>query len=460
MHTKLKKFLIICSYAAALAVFVLCQALIEECMDMLYIFFLTKTSSEILAPLCLIAVLFAGAATCYFIHKACAIFTEKIMNNYQAFKDENSDFSEIYNDPTISLKDKILFFAIYSIYYIQLPFLYCASKISPLFAYITDPRLFGHYIALTLINATILIPVVLLELIKYPLVKLFSPLGLNVNQLSFLFNISGVGNNSQNVHTSSFEYSIIACAQELKEKYGNQSTVLNKEFEDYIKNSDEITDEQKDLLKLYINFDGSNSATWQESKTGITLTQAVNLVLTAAKDQKFDMELLKCMLLMRLKEGNGKCNLGMFNRIIYSLSCLESKNNFIVEVNSQVYERMPNITKQFLLSCNSKKVKILKDNFDDFYYEKNLNSKTKDDISKLMEDAKQYVFNELYVHYYNQYGKDVGRGPIKDKLKELITIDDIKEAINAVIDGVDVPPTTFFEKMKIFMGLQKVDLVS
>ncbi|WMT85001.1 hypothetical protein NMD99_03255 [Wolbachia endosymbiont of Listronotus oregonensis] len=56
-----------------------------------------------------------------------------------------------------------------------------------------------------LINAVLLIPVALLELIKYPLVRLFSPLGLNVKQLSFLFNVSDVGTGSQSVHTSSFE---------------------------------------------------------------------------------------------------------------------------------------------------------------------------------------------------------------------------------------------------------------
>ncbi|MDD9331839.1 MAG: hypothetical protein PV340_04390 [Wolbachia sp.] len=49
-----------------------------------------------------------------------------------------------------------------------------------------------------------------------------------------------------------------------------------------------------------------------------------------------------------LKEGNGTCFLGVFNRIIYSLSCLEAKNNFTVEVNSQVYERMTDITEKFL----------------------------------------------------------------------------------------------------------------
>ncbi|MFL3876920.1 hypothetical protein [Wolbachia endosymbiont of Trichogramma kaykai] len=176
-----------------------------------------------------------------------------------------------------------------------------------------------------LINTILLIPVALLELIKYPLTKLFSPLGLSVKQMSFLFNVSDVGTGSQSVHTSSFEYSILQCAQDLKKKFGNQSNVLNKEFEDYINNSDELTGNQKEQLKLYLNFNGSNGATYGESRTELTLTQAANLVLAAAKNQKLDVDLLKCMLLMRLQEGSGACHLGMFNRIIYLLSCLEAK---------------------------------------------------------------------------------------------------------------------------------------
>ncbi len=115
-----------------------------------------------------------------------------------------------------------------------------------------------------MIKRGLLIPVALLELIKYPLAKLFPPLGLNVKQLSFLFNVSDVGTSSQSVHTSSFEHSILQCAQELKQKFGAQPNVLDKEFEDYINGSDEA---------------------YRESKISLTLTQAANLVLTAAKDQ-------------------------------------------------------------------------------------------------------------------------------------------------------------------------------
>ncbi|WP_253302732.1 hypothetical protein [Wolbachia endosymbiont of Psylliodes chrysocephala] len=287
-----------------------------------------------------------------------------------------------------------------------------------------------------------------------PIVKLFSPLGLNVKQLSFLFNVSDVGTGSQSVHTSSFEHSILQCAQELKQKFGPQPNVLNKEFEDYINGSDELTRDQKEQLKLYLNFNGSNGAAYRESKTSLTLTQAANLVLTAAKDQKLDTDFLKCMLLMRLQEGNGACHLGMFNRIIYSLSCLEAKNNFTVEVNAQVYERMPSITEKFLRSCNNKKITILKDNFDNFYSDGDMDPQIKSNISKLIEEAKQSVFNELYVDYYNRYGQDVGRGPIKHKLKELITSDDVKEAISAVIDGIEIPPVppTYLEGVKAFLG--------
>ncbi|MGX9891815.1 hypothetical protein [Wolbachia endosymbiont of Protocalliphora sialia] len=351
------------------------------------------------------------------------------ISSVQAFKNENSDdniFSEVYNDPTIGLKDKILFFSIYSIYCIQLPFLYCSSKISELSRTLSNSRALGLRICLVLINTILLIPVGLLELIKYPLIKLFLPLGLSVKQMSFLFNVSDVGTGSQSVHTSSFEYSILQCAQDLKQKFGNQPNMLNKEFADYINNSDELTPPQKEQLNLYLNFNGSNRATYRESRTGLTLTQAANLVLAAAKNQKLDVDLLKCMLLMRLQEGSGACHLGMFNRIIYSLSCLEAKNNFTVEVNAQVYERMPSITEEFLKHCKSKKMKILKDNFDNFYSENDMDLEVKDSMGKLMEEAKQFVFNKLYIDYYNRYGQEVGRGPIKQKLKELITDEDIK----------------------------------
>ncbi len=413
---------------------------------------LAKTSNEVLIALCIVCIV------CCVIP---LIFSTKIISSYQSFKRENADsniFSEVYNDPTIRLKDKILFFSIYLIYYIQLPLLYCALKISALIRWLVGLNIHriipGITVVLTLINAILLIPVTFLELIKYPLIKFFSPLGLNVKQLSFLFNVNDVGTGSQSVHTSSFEYSILRCAQDLKQKFGNQPNVLNKEFEDYINNSDELTTEQKEQLKLYLNFNDSNRATYRESRTGLTLTQAANLVLAAAKNQKLDVDLLKCMLLMRLQEGNGACHLGMFNRIIYSLSCLEAKNNFTVEINAQVYERMPSITEEFLNRCESKKMKILKDNFDNFYSENDMDLEVKDSMGKLMEEAKQFVFNKLYIDYYNRYGQEVGRGPIKQKLKELITDEDIKESVNAVIDNIEIPaePSTYLEKVKAFLG--------
>ncbi|WP_265035067.1 MULTISPECIES: hypothetical protein [unclassified Wolbachia] len=464
MNPRLKRFLVVCGYVlligAAIGTLFHHDSLLKIFINALYAFLLAKTSSEVLAAFGTLAISLAACVACYGIHRLCSIFTEKITSNYQSFKNKNSDdsiFSEVYNDPTIGLKDKILFFSIYLIYYIQLPFLYCASKISALNGWLllsTRREIPSNHIFLVLINAVLLIPVALLELIKYPLVRLFSPLGLNVKQLSFLFNVSDVGTGSQSVHTSSFEHSIFQCAQELKQKFGAQPNVLNKEFEDYINNSDELTTEQKEQLKLYLNFNGSNGAAYRESKTSLTLTQAANLVLTAAKDQKLDTDFLKCMLLMRLKEGNGACHLGMFNRIIYSLSCLEAKNNFTVEVNAQVYERMPSITEKFLRSCNNKKITILKDNFDNFYSDGDMDPQIKSNISKLIEEAKQSVFNELYVDYYNRYGQDVGRGPIKHKLKELITSDDVKEAISAVIDGIEIPPVppTYLERIKVFFG--------
>ncbi len=157
---------------------------------------------------------------------------------------------------------------------------------------------------------------------------------------------------------------------------------------------------------------------------------------------------------MRLQEGNGACHLGMFNRIIYSLSCLEAKNNFTVEVNSQVYERMPSITEEFLRNYKGKKLKVLKDNFNNFYSEGDIDPEVKDSIDESMKEAKQFVFNKLYVDYYNRYGQEVGRGSIKQKLKELITDGDIKEAISAVIDDVEIPaePSTYFEKVKAMFG--------
>ncbi|WP_395462954.1 hypothetical protein [Wolbachia endosymbiont of Cantharis cryptica] len=466
MNQRLKTFLVICGFISFLLItyyylnllvnYILNPTLVRSYKNLiggLYTYLSISTSSPALAFL---ATSFIVITAFICLDKMLFPLQEKIVNNYNSFKNDNVDSNnmlfEVYKDPTIKLKDKILFFNIHLIYCLQLPFLYLASKVSALRGFLVLNT------GLLLLNYALLVPVALLELIKYPLVKLFSPLGLNVKQFSFLFNVSDVGTSSQSVHTSSFEHSILQCAQELKQKFEAQPNVLNKEFEDYINNSDEFTTQQKEQLKLYLNFNGSNGAAYRESKTSLTLTQAANLVLTAAKDQKLDTDFLKCMLLMRLKEGNDACHLGMFNRIIYSLSCLEAKNNFTVEVNAQVYERMPSITEKFLRSCNNKKITILKDNFDNFYSDGDMDPQIKSNISKLIEEAKQSVFNELYVDYYNRYGQDVGRGPIKHKLKELITNDDIKEAISTVIDDIEIPaptePSTFLGKVKAFFGVR------
>ncbi|WCR53267.1 MAG: hypothetical protein PG981_000289 [Wolbachia endosymbiont of Ctenocephalides orientis wCori] len=457
----LRQFLVICGcillFVFVFAAMVLFGFLFNLLIDKLDAFFLAKTSSKVLAFLGTCTVLIAAVFLAYGVSSVCASFTGKIMNSYQSFKNENSDtntFSEVYNDPTIGLKDKVLFFSIYLIYGVQLPFLYCASKVSELYRMILRARAASIHIFLPLVNAILLIPVVLLELIKYPLVKLFSPLGLNVQQLSFLFNVSGIGTGSQSVHTGSFEYSVLQCAMWLKQNFGAQPNILDHELAGYINNSDEFSRAQRELLQLYLNFNGSNRATWRESRIQLTLTQAANLVLAAARRQNLDIELLKCMLVMRLQEGNGACNLGMFNRIIYSLSSLEARNNFTAEVNDQVYGRMTSITEEFIRNCNNKKIRALKDNFDNFYSESDMDLQAKNSVENLIEEARQFVFNTLYVDYYNRYGQEVGRGPIKRKLKELITSNDIKEAVAYVIENIETPeePATYFEKVKIFFG--------
>ncbi len=115
---------------------------------------------------------------------------------------------------------------------------------------------------------------------------------------------------------------------------------------------------------------------------------------------------------------------------------------------------MPSITEEFLAHCESKRLKVLKDNFDNFYSENDMDLGVKGSIEKLIGEAKQFVFNKLYVDYYGRYGQEVGRGPIKQKLRELITDDDIKEAVSAVIDDIAIPPEppTCLEKVKAFFG--------
>ncbi|WP_341818307.1 hypothetical protein [Wolbachia endosymbiont (group B) of Ennomos erosarius] len=459
--------MVVCGYVlligAAIGTLFHHDSLLKIFINALYAFLLAKTSSEVLAAFGTLAISLAACVACYGIHKLCSIFTEKITSNYQSFKNENSDdniFSEVYNDPTIGLKDKILFFSIYLVYCIQLPFLYCASKISALNRGLllnTDGRTPGINIFFMLISAVLLIPVALLELIKYPLVRLFSPLGLNVKQLSFLFNVSDVGTGSQSVHTRSFEESVIKCAEELKQKFGTQSNALNKKYEDYINNSDELTAEQRNQLQNYLNFNHSNIANWRESKTGLTLTQTANLVLAAAENQKLDVNSL---LLMNLKDGLGLCPLGMFDRIIYSLSCLEVQNNFSVQINGTVNVLTPKITERFLKEyCNYKKLKILVDKFEDFYSEdyadkNNISDEVKSNINQSIIEIREFVFKELYIKFYEDYGEHIQRSVIKQKLRELITDDSIKEAIYYSMYNIEIPavPPTYLERIKVFFG--------
>ncbi|WP_264328824.1 hypothetical protein [Wolbachia endosymbiont (group A) of Andrena hattorfiana] len=471
MNPRLKIFLVACGYillfVSAIGAIILFDYLLEIFISMLHAFLLAKTSSEVLAFFGTLAIFLAIGVSCYGLHKLCSIFTEKITSSYQSFKNENSGdgiFSEVYNDPTIGLKDKILFFSIYLIYCIQLPFLYCASKVSELSRMLSNSRVISARICLVLINTILLIPVALLELIKYPLVKLFSPLGLNVKQFSFLFNVSDVGTGSQSVHTSSFEESVIKCAEELKQKFGTQSNALNKKYEDYINNSDELTAEQRNQLQNYLNFNNSSIANWQESKTGLTLTQTANLV-SAAENQKSDVNSL---LLMNLKDGLGLCPLGMFDRIIYSLSCLEVKNNFIAQLEPDLIRGLVcNATKRFFEGYMGKhyhKIKVLKENFEknfDKLYSSDskldwgvMNDEAKDDISYTRNAIKEFVFKELYVKFHKDYGKHIHRGQIKQGLRESITDDIVDSAIYLIIDEVSISPTppTYLERVKAFFG--------
>ncbi len=126
MNPRLKKFLVVCGYVllvgAAIGAIFLFERLLDIFINALYAFLLAKTSSEVLALFGTLAVLLATCVLCYRLNKLCSIFTEKITSSYQSFKNENSDdsiFSEVYNDPTIGLKDKILFFSIYLVYCIS-----------------------------------------------------------------------------------------------------------------------------------------------------------------------------------------------------------------------------------------------------------------------------------------------------------------------------------------------------
>ncbi|WP_353277076.1 hypothetical protein [Wolbachia endosymbiont (group B) of Villa cingulata] len=322
----------------------------------------------------------------------------------------------------------------------------------------------GLRICLVLINTILLIPVALLELIKYPLIKLFSPLGLSVKQMSFLFNVSDVGTVSQSVHTSSFQQSIIECAKKLKEEHGTPSNELDEEFKNYIGG---LTNQQKELIAPYLKLDNYREGEWVrwvDSKTGLTLTQAINLVLITARKQNADVELLKSILLVRFEESNRQCGPGMLNRIIYALSGLEAENNFAAQLEPQIIgELAGNTTKRFLEQSVDKhyfKIKILKESFDDFYSLgsgvdlSNANDEVKEGISHMRGTIKEFVFKELYVKFHNDYGEHIRRGQIKQRLRELITDEVIDTAISYKIDEIEVPaePSTYLERVKAFLG--------
>lgn len=471
MNSRLRDFLIICGsillFISAIVAVILSQCLLEILFGVLFEFLLAQTSSEVLAFFGTLAIFLAVGVSCYGLHKLCSIFTERITSSYQSFKNENSNdniFSEVYNDPTIGLKDKILFFSIYSIYCIQLPFLYCSSKISELSRTLSNSRALGLRICLVLINTILLIPVALLELIKYPLIKLFSPLGLSVKQMSFLFNVSDVGSGSQSVHTRSFQQSVIECAKKLKEEHGTPSNELDEEFKSYISG---LTNQQKELIAPYLKLDNYREGEWVrwvDSKTRLTLTQAINLVLIAARKQNADVELLKSVLLVRFEESNRQCGPGMLNRIVYALSGLKAENNFAAQLEPQIIgELAGNATKRFLEQSIYKyyfKIKTLKENFDDLYSPgsgvdlSNANDEVKDGISHMRSAIKEFVFKELYVKFYNDYGEHIRRGQIKQRLRELITDEVIDSAIFGKIDEVAIPakPSTYLEKMKAFFA--------
>ncbi len=475
MNPRLKELLITCAfillslaihyYLSLLINYILDPSLVRPCNDLisnLYTYLSTSTSRPVLA---FFATGFIVIAAFICLNKMLLPLQDKIINNYNSFKNDNIDSNsmlfEVYKDPTIKLKDKILFFNIHLIYYLQLPFLYIASKVSAL------RRFFIFNFGLLLLNYVLLaleLLVALLELIKYPLIKLFSPLGLNVQQLSFLFNVSDVGTGNQNVHTRSFEQSVIECAKKLKEEHGTPSNELDEEFKNYIGG---LTNQQKELIAPYLKVDNyieGELVSWVDSKTRLTLTQATNLVLIAARKQNADVELLKSILLVRFEESNRQCGPGMLNRIIYALSGLEAENNFAAQLEPQIIgELAGNATKRFLEQSVDKhyfKIKVLKENFDDLYLPgsevdlSNANDEVKDGISHMRDAIKEFVFQELYVKFYNDYGEHIRRGQIKQKLRELITDEVVDAAIFDKIDEVAIPakPSTCLEKAKEFLG--------
>ncbi|WP_265025819.1 hypothetical protein ACJZL1_03315 [Wolbachia endosymbiont of Rhagoletis indifferens] len=163
---------------------------------------------------------------------------------------------------------------------------------------------------------------------------------------------------------------------------------------------------------------------------------------------------------MNLKDGLGLCPLGMFDRIIYSLSCLETKNNFLVQINGAVNVLTPKFTERFLKEyCNYKKLKILVDKFEDFYSEdyadkNNISDEVKSNINQSIIEIREFVFKELYIKFYEEYGKSIQRGAIKQKLRELVTDDSIKEAVYYSMYNIEIPaePPTYLERVKEFFG--------
>ncbi|WP_419198946.1 hypothetical protein ACJZL3_03435 [Wolbachia endosymbiont of Rhagoletis cingulata] len=480
MNPRLKAFLVVCSiiafliallflvyYLNLLVNYILDPILVRPferlyknlIVDGLYAYLSTSTSNPALAFL---ATGFIVIAAFICLNKMLLPLQEKIINNYTSFKnnniDSNSMLFEVYKDPTIKLKDKILFFSIHLIYYLQLPFLYIASKVSALRGFLIFN--FG----LLLLNYALLIPVALLELIKYPSVKLFSPLGLNVKQLSFLFNVSDVGTSSQSVHTRSFQQSVIECAKKLKEEHGTPLNELDEEFKSYISG---LTSQQKRMIEPYLRLDGYETGewvNWADSQTGLTLTQAINLVLIAARKQNADIELLKSILLVRFEESNRQCGPGMLNRIIYALSGLKAENNFAAQLEPQPIGKLASdATKRFLEKYVDKhyhKIKVLKENFDNLYSPSSgvdlssVSDEVKDGISYTRDAIKEFVFKELYVKFYNDYGEHIRRGQIKQRLRELITDEVIDAAISYKIDEIEIPaePLTYLERVKTFFG--------
>lgn len=464
MNKKLETTLKICGYSALLISGVALFVYLEIVSDVFYRK-LSDQIGEVAAFFAFLATILAVALASYVVHKLCTAFTQKITNNYNSFKNENNiTFSEIYNDPTVKLKDKIIFSSIYLIYYFQLPFLMCASEVSDLNKQWNDD--FRFNLILALINSILLLPVALLELIKYPLVKLFSPLGLGIKSLSFLFDVSDVigSRSGQNVHTNSFERSIVQCASKLKEEYktqisnlGKEFNELDKEFKSYINS---LTDQQKLAIQPYLKLDSypeGKWVNWQDSKTNLTLTQAVNLVLIVAREQDLDIELLKSILLVRFEESDRKCGPGMLNRIIFALSSLNAEGNFMAQSEpQQIAELASEIIKRSLEKYTRKDIKVLQEIFNDFYSpgsEVNLSNvsdnKIKSNIFRIRKDLKEFVFKELYVKFYNDYGEHIGRGDIKHRIKELITCEIIDSIIYDVIDKVEIPPT-LLKKIKAF----------